>query len=252
MKLPSSRTRTPAQRTIGRRHDSPIMAGECMQSSRRGRSPHGGTPGGSVDRGCIAYDHRRGGRITVTAPFTFKGINHLALVCRDMARTVDVLPRRARHAADQDHRAAGRHGPALLLRLRRRRPPRLLLVPRRPRAGAPASPRRPARPDHGDLDDGHRVDEPRGLRRAARARSRSYVERLRDRRHRVHRGRQPRRQRVGHRRRDAPTACSSGRSTSRTPTGSCSSSRPGPARSRAADVVHEPATRPRRSPTTAD
>ena len=25
----------------------------------------------------------------MTAPFTFKGINHLALVCRDMARTVE-------------------------------------------------------------------------------------------------------------------------------------------------------------------
>ena len=40
---------------------------------------------------------------------------------------------RPRHAADQDHRAARRHGPALLLRLRRRRLPGLLLVPGRTR-----------------------------------------------------------------------------------------------------------------------
>ena len=55
-----------------------------------------------------------------------------------------LLHQRARHAAGQDDRAAGRDGPALLLRLRRRRLPGLLLVPERPATGSRASaPRRP-------------------------------------------------------------------------------------------------------------
>ena len=55
-----------------------------------------------------------------------------------------LLHQRARHAAGQDDRAAGRDGPALLLRLRRRRLPRLLLVPERPgRRSRASAPRRP-------------------------------------------------------------------------------------------------------------
>ena len=56
-----------------------------------------------------------------------KGINHLALVCRDMAETVRVLHRGAGHAAGEDRGPAGRR-PALLLRLRRRLAAGLLLV----------------------------------------------------------------------------------------------------------------------------
>ena len=102
------------------------------------------------------------------AHFEFGGINHLALVCRDMARTVDFYTNVLGMPLDQDHRAPRRHGPALLLRLRRRRCPGLLLVPRRPRAGTGRlGPDRSPRP--GQSDQRHRFDEPRRLRRPARA-----------------------------------------------------------------------------------
>ena len=78
-----------------------------------------------------------------------------------------LLHQRARHATGQDDRAAGRHGPALLLRLRWRRLPGLLLVSRcagrRPRDQRAGGPSRSGRPDQrGGLH------EPCRLRRGAR------------------------------------------------------------------------------------
>ena len=67
--------------------------------------------------------------------FDLGGVNHLALVCTDMKRTVefytDVLGMRLIKTID----LPGRHGSALLLRHRRRRRAGVLLVPRRPRPG---------------------------------------------------------------------------------------------------------------------
>ena len=76
--------------------------------------------------------------------FELGGINHVALVCADMEKTVDFYTQCARHAADQVARPARRHGPALLLRRGQRRLRGVLLVRRgaRPRARASPRPRR--------------------------------------------------------------------------------------------------------------
>ena len=68
--------------------------------------------------------------------FELGGINHVALVCSDMAEDRRLLHQCPRHAADQVAGPARRHGPALLLRRRRRRLRRVLLVRRRARPGA--------------------------------------------------------------------------------------------------------------------
>ena len=80
-----------------------------------------------------------------TGGFELRGINHLALVCRDMERTVDFYTNVLGMPLVKTIELPAGHGAALLLRLRRRRLPRLLLVPRRARrraghqrAGGPA------------------------------------------------------------------------------------------------------------------
>ena len=61
--------------------------------------------------------------------FALNGINHLALVCSDMDRTVDFYTNVLGMPLVKTIDAARRRRPALLLRSRRRRLPRLLLVP---------------------------------------------------------------------------------------------------------------------------
>ena len=186
-----------------------------------------------------------------TGDFAVSGINHLALVCSDMQRTVDFytqvlgfpliktieLPRRAR--------------PALLLRHRQRRQPRLLLVPRR----APAPPRRLlARPRHflrpaRRADHRRRLDEPRRLRRAAGA-DRRIPRAPRRARHPLHPNPSTTTTRRAASASSSPTAPSCAASTSSTPTASCSSSAAWTRALDASDVSHAPAraleTRPQR------
>ena len=50
--------------------------------------------------------HDRSATSSPDGRFEFRGINHLALVCRDMERTVDFYSQRSGHAAHQDHRAS--------------------------------------------------------------------------------------------------------------------------------------------------
>ncbi len=163
-------------------------------------------------------------------PFELNGVNHLALVCRDMARTVDFYTNVLGHAADQDHRAARRAWASTSSST-------AAAATAWPSSGSPTRPsRRPgvsapaARPDQGDLTSAigsmnHVAFDvpPDKIERVPGASAR--------RRRRLHRGGQPRRQRVGHQPTSCTRASSCARSTSRIPTGSCSSSPAGPRRS---------------------
>ena len=73
--------------------------------------------------------------------FEISGVNHLALVCSDMQRTVDFYTNVLGFPLIKTIELPNGMGPAFLLRYGQRRQPRLLLVPRRARAAAPASPR---------------------------------------------------------------------------------------------------------------
>ena len=99
--------------------------------------------------------------------FELGGINHVALVCSDMARTGGLLQQHPRHAADQIARPARRGGAALLLRRRQRRLRRVLLVRRRPRPGAGylVAGRHPRHRRHHQRGEHH---EPSGIPRAGR------------------------------------------------------------------------------------
>ena len=132
--------------------------------------------------------------------FEFRGINHLALVCRDMARTVDfytnVLGMPLVKTIELPA-GMGQHfffdcggGDALAFFW-------FPDAPRRHRASRADGAARPGQPHQR-----HGLDEPRGLRRPARA-DRRVPGPPAGRRGGLHRRRQPRRQRVGHQRRPA-------------------------------------------------
>ena len=133
----------------------PQGCGLSWAAPRADRGPTAGPTGGPT--GGPAAGHRpsthmappRKGRLMTgsTGGFELRGINHLALVCRDMERTVDFYTNVLGMPLVKTIELPAGHGPALLLRLRRRRLPRLLLVPRRARwraghqrAGGPPRP----------------------------------------------------------------------------------------------------------------
>ena len=79
--------------------------------------------------------------------FEIRGVNHLALTCKDMKRTVDFYSGVLGMPLTKTIDLPRRHGSALLLRHRQRRRAGVLLVPGRARGGArrnePGEPRRP-------------------------------------------------------------------------------------------------------------
>ena len=134
--------------------------------------------------------------------FEFGGINHLALVCRDMARTVDfysnVLGMPLIKTIELPA-GMGQHfffdcggGDALAF----------FWFPDAP-DGVPGVSAPAGRPDQGSLTSAVALHEPRGLRRPARE-DRRVPGPAAGRGHRLHRCGEPRRQRVGDRRRPAP------------------------------------------------
>ena len=172
-----------------RRQDCGLSWGRAPTGDARARTRHGGAKGGQAMTGS-------------TGGFELRGINHLALVCRDMERTVDFYTNVLGMPLVKTIELPAGHGTALLLRLWRRRLPRLLLVPqcarRRARCQRAGGPARPGRPH-----ERHRLHEPRRLRRGARE-DRGVPRPPHRRRRRLHRDREPRRLRMGHQRRDAP------------------------------------------------
>ena len=171
--------------------------------------------------------------------FELRGINHLALVCRDMERTVDFYTNVLGMPLVKTIELPAGMGQHFFFDCGGGDSPGLLLVPGRPRRGArrqrTRSPSGPGRPHQR-----HRLHEPRRLRRGT-GEDRGVPGSSPRRRDRLHRDRQSRRLRVRHQRRPCTRASTSAASTSRIPTASCSSSPAGCARSNPATSPTRPA-----------
>ena len=171
--------------------------------------------------------------------FEIGGVSHVALVCRDMARTVDFYQGVLGMPLVKTIELPVGMGQHFFFDIGNGDCLAFFWFPNAPEP-APGVSAAPALPTEGEIVSAigsmnHLAfnvpaEQVRRLRRAAARQG--------------HRGAgrpQPRRQRVGRRARGAPPTCSSGRSTSSTPTACCSSSRRGPGALTDADVRHEPA-----------
>ena len=178
--------------------------------------------------------------------FEFGGINHVALVCSDMAKTVDFYSECAGHAVDQVARSAGRHGAALLLRRRQRRLRGVLLVRRRARPGAGhlvarGDSRHRRHRQRGEHDEPPGVPRARGEVRRVPAATQGQGRARRA-------GAQPRREPAAGLARPCTPGSTCGRSTSSTPTASLSSSPAGPRNSPKRHDDHARRPRPTAGP----
>ena len=181
-----------------------------------------------------------------TGGFELRGINHLALVCRDMERTVDFYTNVLGMPLVKTIELPAGMGQHFFFDCGGGDCLAFFWFPDAP-DGVPGISAPAARPDQGDLTSAigsmnHVAFD------VAPEKIEEYRDRLARRRHRLHRDRQSRRLRVGHQRRPCTRASSSAASTSRIPTASCSSSPAGCASSTSPTSPTRPARRRRRRP----
>ena len=162
----ATRSPPPASPTSGRS----ATTSAARPATVRSRAPRSAWPTSSASArpaACTSSRSPRPSRGGTRAVRSTGGVNHLALVCRDMARTVDFYTNVLGMPLDQDDRAARRHAASTSSST-------AATATRWPSSGSPTRRSRspgvsaPAvRPDQGELTQRHRVDEPRRLRRGA-------------------------------------------------------------------------------------